>query len=415
MIKVSAAALHAAILLSCSAGLVAAAHAQSGAPAAGEAPRTFNLTKGDRAALNPLVAAIRAGNYAAAQAALPAARSGVSSADARYLVAAEQFRLGVATNNRQLQGEAIDAMLASGLAPAAEVPELLLNQASLAVSAGSWDKAEASLNRLLQLQPANPEALAAMATFKTIDRDYASTVNLVHRLVEQYRAAGRPISEGVYKYGLNYATMTAMTPQAMEFARGLIANYPSPQNWRDVLLTYRDMARPDGSAELDVWRLLRASKALAGERDYLSFAAMLNRADLPGEAKEVLEEGVAAKMIDPADSEASQLRRTVTTKAAQETKALAAEEKAALAAATGADALAAADSYFGRADYAKAASLYQAALLKGGVDPNLVNTRLGLALAMAGQKAPAESALRAVTGPRGDLAAFALLLAAQRG
>lgn len=415
MVKVSAAALHAAILLSCSAGLSAAADAQSGAATAAEAPRTFNLTKSDRAVLSPLVTAIRTGNYAAAQAALATARSGVSSADARYLVSAEQFRLGVATNNRQLQGEAIDAMLASGLAPAAEVPDLLLNQASLAVSAGNWDKAEASLNRLLQLQPANSAALAAMATFKTIDRDYAATVNLVHRLVEQHRAAGRPVSEGVLKYGLNYATMAAMPPQAMAFARGLIANYPSPQNWRDVLLTYRDMARPDGSAELDLWRLVRASKALAGERDYLALASMLDRAGLAGEAKSVIDEGVAANMISASDSEASQLRRTLTTKAAQEAKGLAAKEKAALAAATGVDALAVGDAYLGQAEYAKAASLYQAALQKGSVDPNLVNTHLGLALAMSGQKAGAEAALRAVTGPRADLAAFTLLWLAQRG
>ena len=57
-----------------------------------------------------------------------------------------------------------------------------------------------------------------------------------------------------------------------------------------------------------------------------------------------------------------------------------------------------ADAYYGYGQYAKAAALYRAALQKGGEDPNLVNLRLGIALAQAGNRAEAETAFRAVTG-----------------
>ena len=51
----------------------------------------------------------------------------------------------------------------------------------------------------------------------------------------------------------------------------------------------------------------------------------------------------------------------------------------------------------------------RAALQKGGQDANMVNTRLGAALALAGQRAEAEAAFRAVTGQRAELAQLWLL------
>ena len=63
--------------------------------------------------------------------------------------------------------------------------------------------------------------------------------------------------------------------------------------------------------------------------------------------------------------------------------------------------------YYGYGQYAEAAELYRAALQKGGEDAGLVNVRLGAALALAGQRAEAEAAFRAVTG--GDRAELAQL------
>ena len=59
--------------------------------------------------------------------------------------------------------------------------------------------------------------------------------------------------------------------------------------------------------------------------------------------------------------------------------------------------------------FLKAAALYRAALQKGSIDANLANTRLGMALALAGQKAEAEAAFKAVTGPRADIAGYWLV------
>jgi Flp pilus assembly protein TadD len=63
----------------------------------------------------------------------------------------------------------------------------------------------------------------------------------------------------------------------------------------------------------------------------------------------------------------------------------------------------------------KAAALYRAAIEKGSIDANVANTRLGIALARAGQRAEAEAAFRAVGGARADLANLWLVWLSQRG
>ena len=66
------------------------------------------------------------------------------------------------------------------------------------------------------------------------------------------------------------------------------------------------------------------------------------------------------------------------------------------------------DRYYGLGDYAKAVALYQQAKAKGA-DANLVNERVGVALATSGDKAGATAALKAVTGVRAGVAQMWLL------
>ena len=102
------------------------------------------------------------------------------------------------------------------------------------------------------------------------------------------------------------------------------------------------------------------------------------------------------------------------TRAASDRTSLAGERSAALAGANGGAALRVGDALFSYGDYGQAAELYRAALQKGGQDANLVNTRLGAALALAGQRAEAEAAFQRVTGPRAELAQLWLLWLSSR-
>jgi tetratricopeptide (TPR) repeat protein len=201
----------------------------------------------------------------------------------------------------------------------------------------------------------------------------------------------------------------------LSYARQLVAAYPTPENWRDAVLTYRELANPDAAAQLDAVRLLRLSKGMAGERDYLEAAQTFQAAGLAGESRSVLEEGVNTRMVDPAKPVFKEAIATAARGATAEKAKLSTLQASAMAAATGAPALQAGDVLLGAGNYAGAIDLFRASLQKGGTDPNVVNTRLGTALALAGRKAEAEAAFRAVAGPRTELAALWLVWLGQRG
>lgn len=391
-------------------GMTAPALAQ--APMAAPAPE---LSAAERAGLAPLVAAVQARNWPAATAAAPAARAAASSGYARYLVGAYMYNAAVGQNDFALQANAIDLMLESGAVPAAQAALLVKSRAALvAQSETDPRKAEAFLTRLAAAAPNDPDVLLALVDAKARMRKGAEAVPLMTRAIELRRAAGQPVPEAWYKRGVELA-YAARSPETLRFSRELVAAYPTAMNWRDALLIYRDLARPEPAAGLDAWRLQRSAKALAGERDYLELATALNGGNLAAEGKAVLDEGVSARMVDPAKPQYKELIAASAKAGAAQRAGLAARQAKALAGASGAEALSVADATYAAGDHAKAAELYRAAVQKGGVDANLANQRLGMALALAGQRAEAEAALRSVTGPRADLSSLWLTWLAQRG
>jgi hypothetical protein len=275
------------------------------------------------------------------------------------------------------------------------------------------ERAEAALTRALESNP-TAETAISLARVKLDLRKNAEAVALVERAVQLRKAAGQPVPEAWYRRGANLATMNNLGPQSLKFTRELVAAYPSPENWRDAILTYRDVAKPDQAGQLDAARLLRLSKGLSGERDYLEAAQTFEAANLAGESRSVLEEGVAGKMVDPTKATFKEAIAASSRRAAAEKARLSGLQTSAMAAATGAPALQAGDMFLSAANYTAAVDLFRAAVQKGGVDPNVANTRLGIALALAGRRAEADAAFRAVTGPRADLAGLWLAWLGQR-
>jgi hypothetical protein len=384
-------------------------------PSAALGQQAVALSAEERAALSALKSALDTRNYAAAAAAVSAAQSAARTGYSRYLASALQLRLGIETGNVSLQASAIEGMAGSGATPAADLPMLYKNLGALALRGGQYSKADAALSRWAELAPNDPEPLLALAEARERLKRPQDAATLTDRAIGLRQASGQPVPEGWYKRGLKHAFDASMAPQSFKIGRDLVAAYPSPQNWRDTLLIYSDLTKPDASAKIDVMRLMRAAKALNGERDYLEFAQALSAAGFHGEAKAVLDEGVAAKMVDPAKATFKEAIATARTRAAAGKASLKALETKALAGATGDPALTAGDTLLGYGEHARAAALYRAAVQKGATQADLANLRLGTALALAGQRAEAETAFRSVAGPRAELASLWLALLSQRG
>jgi len=398
---ISAAAASMMVVAAVSA-LPSSALAQAAAVPPAQSSLTFS--REERLALAPVGQAVMMRNWAAAAAALPAAQAAALSPSARYAVGRFELDIGLGTRTPEQQMRGIERIMASGIATQPEMAALLRHQAQIYNDAREYERAEAALTRLSQLQPNNPETLALLGQISRTRNNSAQALTLFQRSIEASELAGVRPPESRYKLALALALQGGQRALVADLGRRLATAYPTAINWRDVLLSYRDVAGSEGSLGVDIWRLLRASGALAGERDYLAAATALDGAGLPGEAKEVLDAGVSANVLRSTEASTRTLLTRVNGRATTDRNGLAGRVTRARAAATGGAALAAADSLFGYGRYAEAAELYRLALTKGGEDADLINTRLGASLALAGQPVEAQAALQAVTGARAEMA-----------
>jgi hypothetical protein len=405
----------AAALMITGGALSAPAVAQKkGKQAAQPAQWTPKLSKEEVAALQPLEKAVEAKDWAAAKAALPAAEAAAKSADARFFVGQFQLSIAAGTNDAQLQARGIDAMIASGGGDQTKMAPLYRAQAQVALQAKDFAKADAALTRLSQLSPNDPDVAALTAETKFRQNKPAEALPLFERAIAAREAAGQPVPEALHLFALQSAVDAKMGPQALALSKTVVTKYPTQKNWRNALLLFRQNGSPQGPALLDMMRLMRATKAMDTSDEYLLLADLLARGRFYAEARNVLDEAFASGKLARTNADAAAIIKEVSPRIAEDRTALAGLEPRARSGANGEMALRLAEGYYGHGDYTKAVELYRLALQKGGVDAALVNSRLGMALALAGQRPAAEEALKSVTGPRAALASYWLLWLSQR-
>ncbi len=372
-----------------------------------------NISREENAAIQPVYQAVQAQDWPTATAAMPAAQAAVSSPYGRYVVAQLQLEIGRGTQNLALQSQAVDAMLASGGAPAEVVSQLLAAQIAFALEANNFTVAEAALTRFVEANPTDTVRMRQLAQVKIRLNKRPEALALYQRIIQATEAGGQRAPEDLYRATLAAAYEGRMLAPALELSRTLVTAYPTPDNWRSALGVYRELGSPEPGLQLDLYRLMRAAQALTSERDYVEYAETANRGAMFGEVKAAIEEGLSRNVIRGAASYARTMLTNAEGRIADDRTTLGQQRSAAMAGSDGQRVLRIADAYFSYGQYAEAATLYRAALEKGA-DANLANTRLGASLALAGQRAEAEAAFRAVSGPRAELARFWLLWLSSR-
>ncbi len=373
------------------------------------APAGFQpqLGKPFRAAAGPVQAALKAQDAAASQTALAALAPTASTPDEKFYLA--QFKLNLAgiTKDPKAQAAAVDEILASGSAGANEAPGKFQYFSGLFAYQGN-DYAKAA-QRLQEAQTAGYKAddlniMLADASFRQGLLPQGSAA--ADRAFADKKAAGQPVPESWYKVVVSQTYKAKDYPSTNRYMRQMIASYPTPTNWRDALVLYRDSAKLDPTLAMDVFRLMRSAKALDGERDYYEYALYADQRGLPGEAKGVIDEGYALGKAPRTSKALADVYGSAQGKVAADRASLAKSETAANGSASGKLASSTGDAYLGYGEDAKAAALYRVALQKGGVDVDAVNTHLGIALARQGQVAEARTAFASVKGPRAEIANY---------
>jgi tetratricopeptide (TPR) repeat protein len=353
--------------------------------------------------LAALQTAVNAKDTANFPAAVAAAQAKVKTKDDRFVLAQLQLKAAVDANDNAGMIAGLQAVVNSGfLTPAETVPHYM-NLGKLNYNAKAYDQAAAAFEQLLKINPNDLDATVMLAESRNGQSRTAEAVTLIQKAIAAKAAAGQKAEESWYKRAVALA-FNAKLPNAPELGRQWVAAYPNAKTWRDAIRIYQTSGQIDDNALLDTMRLAHATGALSGESDYFRYTDALVKKGFPGEAKAVLEQGFAANSINKSRATFSQLYSLASSRAQEDRASLEASAKTALAAASARQAMVTAEAYYGYGDYAKAAELFRAALGKQGVDKDLANLRLGMALARAGDKAGAETALKGVGGTQAEVA-----------
>lgn len=374
-------------------------------------------------ALKPAQAAqtaLSANDAATAEPAVAQLEAAAKTDDDKYLAAAfrytlEQQKLNAqrtanpnAPQNETVLAAPLDKLLANPSTPAADKGKYAYQRGALAYNGKQYPTAIQFFNQAKQLGYTNENLGLQIAQAKVGSGDVAGGLADLQATVDAQTAAGQKPPEDYYRYGIARANAARLGPQTSTWLQKYVTAYPTSKNWRDVIVTYglsgNSIVKLDDPQKIDLFRLMRQTKSLADQNDYLEYADDVQRRGLPAEAQAVIKEGMAAGKIQATNTVAKAVLAE-TVKAIRAEGSLSGLETRANAAPNGKLAAGTADAYLGMDNFAKAIALYRVALQKGGVDADEINTHLGVALARSGDRAGAKTAFSQVKGsPRAGIA-----------
>lgn len=403
-------------------GLVDAAHAQKKKDDKADAGKPV-YSKEFVAAYQPLDTAIRApgADAAALKPQVLALIPQAVSADEKMALGSLILNTGITAKDVPLQLQGVELMLASGKVKTEEVGRFNLIGFQLANELKQYDKARTYLQKTIDLNYTAPNLTKAdlqmnLAELYFSENRHAEGLKYLGDMITATKAAGQTVDQRWYKRAVSVAYTNEVVPQVYDFVKNWVADYPTPENWRDAVNLTRNLNNFEGPVQLDLLRLGKQVGTLKDKNDYIFYIEAADPRRLPAEVKAVIEEANAKGAIPKgSDSWVEEQYKTVSGLITQDRAALPTLERDANApAARLRTIIAAGDTFLSYGEYAKAAGFYERSLALPDVDRNLALTRLGIAQIRAGDVEAARATFAKVDGERAPIAMLWSAYAEQR-
>lgn len=365
--------------------------------------KQLTASKGFAPALKKMTDANSAKDAAALQAALTEAQASASTPDDKYLVGFYQLQLGILSKDQALQGQGLDVMLESGLTPAENIGVYNFYSGNFAYGAKNYTKA---IQRLEAAKAAGSteSALAPMLMDSylnagQIDKGW----EIAQAGIASARAAGTKPSEELFVRPAQAFQKANRTNEMLDVLTMRVQDYPTPATWRNTLYILLQQSGGDKELNLDILRLMRATNSMTQRPEYLEYAGLATEAGYPGEVVALIKHGQDSGAIPKTDAHFGGILESQTPRATADAAAVAADATKPATLTNPKAARATADALVGNGDAAKAIPLYQAALAASPTDA-VIQYRLGVAQALAGQSDAAVASFAKVQGNRQRLA-----------
>ena len=360
-------------------------------------------SKGFAPALKKMTDATTAKDVAALQAALTEGQASASTPDDKYLIGFYQLQSGILSKDQTLQGQGLDVMLESGLTPAENIGVYNFYSGNFAYGAKNYPKA---IQRLEAAKAAgstetalSPMLMDSYLNAGQIDKGW----EIAQAGIAAARAAGTKPSEELFVRPAQAFQKANRTNEMLDVLTMRVQDYPTPATWRNTLYILLQQSGGDKELNLDILRLMRATNSMTQRPEYLEYASLATEAGYPGEVVALIKHGQNSGAVPKTDTHFGSILETQTPRAAADATAVAADANKPATLTNPKAARATADALVGNGEAAKAIPLYEAALAASPTDP-VVQYRLGVAQALAGQTDAAVASFAKVQGNRQRLA-----------
>jgi hypothetical protein len=316
----------------------------------------------------------------------------------------EQFLLhefkGIAYSNLKQYDDAskeLEASVNSPCMPDADKPKRYKGLLQMAYQSKQYDKVIDFGDKALKAG-GDPEIAIYVGNAYYLKNDNQNTKRVLAEYTSRQEQSNKTPDEQTYQILQSACLKLDDMPCVTEQSEKLVAHYPKQEYWQNVIYLYLQSASSDNKQLLNVMRLGAAQKALKPPQ-YNEMAQLAIDQGLPGEAQQVLEQGMAATTFDAKTKEISNRLLDQAKKAAALDKStLDQQEARAKAKATGdADVkLGAAFLSYNQPD--KAVEALNRGIGKGTLkDPDEAGLLLGIAYTRLNNKAEADKAFATVT------------------
>lgn len=331
--------------------------------------------------------------------------------DDKLALGGMQFNAGINGKDVPLQLLGTETMLASGKTKPEDTGRYNVVAFQLASELKQYEKARGYLQKAIDLGYSAPNATIADLQMNMAELFFAEERNVeglkyLSDAIAAKKAAGQPVDAKLYRRGVTVAYKFEIVPQIYDFVESWVADYPTPENWRDAVNLTRNLNEFEGPVLLDLLRLGKKVGTLKDKNDYIFYVESADPRRLPQEVKSVIDDAYATGVIPKgSDSWIEEQYKSANGLIAADKAALPALERDANApTAKLRTIMAAGDTFLSYGEYAKAAGFYEKSLTLPDVDRDTSLTRLGISQIGAGNFEAARATFAQVSGLRAPIA-----------
>ena len=352
---------------------------------------------------------------AAAKTKLDAAFAAAQTPDDKLVAGQFAIQLGSILKDSAIQRRGLEAALASGKLPPADVGKFNFYLGNAAFGSKDYPAARTALGAAVAAGYKDNDAEAMLAEAYFADNLSADGLKVLMQAIDTKKAGGTLAPENWYRRGLGVAYKGKLLDQAQLFSTALVRDYPTTENWAGAIAVLREVGKFQAQETLDLMRLVDRTNSFMETNDFIEYIQAADARRSPGEVLKILDKGMAAGKLSATDMFVSDSKTQATARIAGDKASLPGLEKDARApTATAATVMAAGDAFLSYDNAASAESFYQIALTKPGTDMARALTRLGIAQADQGKWADAQATFAKIDGVRKPIAQLWLIYVTQK-